>query len=81
VLTAYSSAAANAAENLSPTRDIAGYFVVDGTLGYSVQNWLAQLNAHNILNRHYFINNYQTLYYGNTIGEPFNVWLTVRRNF
>jgi len=80
-MTSYSSPAANAAEGLSPTRNIAGYFVVDGTLSYTVEKWLLQLNAHNLLNRRYYVNNYGTLFYGNTVGEPLNVALTVRREF
>ena len=31
-----------------------------------------QLNAHNLLNKYYFINNYGSLLYGNTIGAPSN---------
>lgn len=63
------------------TRDIAGYVLVDLTFGYSIDKWSLQLNAHNIFDRHYFINNYQTLYYGNQIGEPTNVAFSVRRDF
>jgi outer membrane receptor for ferric coprogen and ferric-rhodotorulic acid len=40
-----------------------------------------QLNVHNVFDRYYFINNYQTLFYGNAVGEPVNVALSVRRKF
>jgi TonB-dependent siderophore receptor len=63
------------------TRDIPGYVLVDLTFGYTFDKWSLQLNAHNIFDRHYFINNYQTLYYGNQIGEPTNLAFSVRRDF
>jgi TonB-dependent siderophore receptor len=63
------------------TRDIAGYTLVDLTAGYVIDKWSVRLNAHNLLDRHYFINNYQTLIYGNTVGTPTNVSLTIRHNF
>lgn len=65
----------------SLTQDIPSYTLVDFTSGYAIGNWSLRLNAHNILNRRYFINNYQTLYYGNEIGAPANVSLTLRRTF
>jgi len=63
------------------TRNIAGYVVVDASIGYAFGNTSLQLNGHNLLDRHYFINNYQTLFYGNAVGEPLNVALTVRHDF
>jgi outer membrane receptor for ferric coprogen and ferric-rhodotorulic acid len=63
------------------TKDIAGYILVDVTAGYVIDKWSVRLNAHNLLDRHYFINNWQTLIYGNTVGTPTNVSLTIRRNF
>lgn len=63
------------------TKNLPGYTLVDATLGYSVAKWRIQLNAHNIFDKHYFINNYQTLYYGNVVGDPANVELSVRRQF
>jgi TonB-dependent siderophore receptor len=63
------------------TGSLPGYTVADLTLGYTLDSWLLQINAHNILDKHYYINNYQTLFYGNTVGAPANVAFTVRRNF
>jgi TonB-dependent siderophore receptor len=63
------------------TKDIAGYFLADLTAGYVIDKWSVRLNVHNLLDRHYFINNYQTLIYGNTVGTPTNLALTIRRNF
>jgi iron complex outermembrane receptor protein len=60
---------------------IPGYALADVTVGYSIEKWLIQLNAHNIFDKRYFINNYQTLFYGNFIGTPTNVALSVRRTF
>lgn len=39
------------------------------------------VGARNIFNKYYFINNYQTLFYGNVIGDPANFALSVRRQF
>jgi iron complex outermembrane receptor protein len=63
----------------NPTRDIPGYVLLDLSAGYSAGKWLVQLNAHNVTDKFYYINNYQSLFYGNMIGAPFNVALTVRR--
>jgi TonB-dependent siderophore receptor len=63
------------------TRDIAGYVVIDTTVSYSINKWTVQLNGHNIFDRHYLVNTYQTLYYGNVVGTPFNVAFSVRRDF
>ncbi|MBS0418296.1 MAG: TonB-dependent receptor [Proteobacteria bacterium] len=63
------------------TRDIAGYLVLDATAGYSFGSTSVQLNAHNLLDRHYFINNYGTLFYGNAVGEPVNWAITLRHDF
>jgi TonB-dependent siderophore receptor len=63
------------------TKDLPGYVLVDASLGYAIHDWLVQVNARNIFDRHYLINNYQTLYYGNAIGEPANVSLSVRYRF
>jgi outer membrane receptor for ferric coprogen and ferric-rhodotorulic acid len=38
-------------------------------------------NARNIFDKHYFINEWQTLYYGNTVGPPANLSLSVRYEF
>jgi TonB-dependent siderophore receptor len=63
------------------TIPIPGYVLADATIGYSIKKWLIQLNAHNIFDKHYFINNYQTLYYGNFIGTPANFSVSVRLDF
>jgi iron complex outermembrane receptor protein len=63
------------------TKDLPGYPLVDANIGYSRASWLVQLNVHNVFDRYYFINNYQTLFYGNAVGEPVNVALSVRRKF
>jgi outer membrane receptor for ferric coprogen and ferric-rhodotorulic acid len=81
VRTSYAGALANMESGLTPTKNIPGYTVVDLNLGYSVGKWSMQLNAHNVFDRHYYINNYQTLFYGNVVGAPANVALSVRRQF
>ena len=63
------------------TKDIPGYTLVDANIGYTIDKWLLQLNGHNILDRHYFINNYQTLFYGNTVGDPANLSVSIRYRF
>jgi len=63
------------------TRHIAGYTIADAMIGYDRGRWTLQVNAHNLFNRHYLINNYDTLFYGNTVGTPFNVSATVRYDF
>lgn len=79
--TSYDNALANVQAGLPPTKDLPGYTVVDATASYEFNKWLLQLNAHNIFNRYYFINDYQTLFYGNFPGEPANVTLSIRREF
>ena len=63
------------------TKDLPGYTLVDATLGYTVGKWLVQLNVHNIFDRRYFFNSYQTLFYGNVVGDPINAALSIRREF
>jgi outer membrane receptor for ferric coprogen and ferric-rhodotorulic acid len=63
------------------TKDLPGYVLADASASYSIAKWLVQLNAHNVFNKRYFINNYQSLIDGNLIGEPLNVSLSVRRDF
>jgi len=79
--TSYDNATANNAAFLSATRDLPGYSLVDVTVSYTIGKWLAQFNARNVFDRHYLINNYQTLYYGNVVGDPTNVALSIRRDF
>jgi outer membrane receptor for ferric coprogen and ferric-rhodotorulic acid len=64
-----------------PTKDIAGYVVADASGSYTFDKWLVQLNARNLFNKRYFINLYQTLYYGNQQGASTNFMLTVQRQF
>lgn len=81
--TAYDNPAANieAFGNPTITKNLSSYFIVDANIGYSWGMWTTQLNAHNILDRHYYINNYQSLIYGNVVGEPANFAITIRRSF
>ena len=81
--TSFNNELANEQFGQSPTvtRDLASYTLVDVNLGYAWDKWLVQLNAHNLFNRNYLINNYQTLFFGNQPGEPCNVVLSLRRTF
>lgn len=63
------------------TKPIHGYALFDLTGGYDIQKWRFQLNLRNITDKSYFINNYQTLYYGNTPGEPRSIFASLRREF
>ncbi len=63
------------------TRDLPGYTLVDGSLGYNLNRWRLQLNVKNIFDKLYYINNYQTLFYGNVVGEPRSVTLSLRAAF
>jgi outer-membrane receptor for ferric coprogen and ferric-rhodotorulic acid len=65
----------------TPTKAIPAYTLVDAIASYKVDKWLVQLNARNILDKHYFINNYQALVYGNEQGAPTNFALSLRRTF
>jgi TonB-dependent siderophore receptor len=61
--------------------DLRDYTVVDGVISYDFAKWSVQLNLKNILDRAYYINNYDTLFYGNSVGEPRSVQVTLRRQF
>ena len=63
------------------TFDIPGYYLTDLTAGYARDKWLWNFNIHNVFNKHYWINSWQTLYYGNVPGAPLNLSLSVRREF
>ena len=63
------------------TQDLPEYLLFDANLGYAVGGWAFQINARNIFDKKYFINNYQTLYYGNVVGDPANFSLSVERDF
>ena len=63
------------------TRDIPGYSILDASAGYTRAQWTLQLNLHNLLDRKYYINNYDTLFYGNAVGAPLNGSITLRYDF
>lgn len=63
------------------TLPIPSYVVLDASLSYAVDNWSFQLNLRNLTNKRYFINNYDTLFYGNAYGIPRSAEFTVSRTF
>ena len=63
------------------TKPIHGYALFDLTGGYDIHKWRFQLNLRNITDKSYFINNYQTLYYGNMPGQPRSIFASLRREF
>ena len=63
------------------TIDIPDYTLVDASVGYDRGPWSFQLTIGNIFDKHYYIDNYQTLYYGNVPGTPRNASISVRRTF
>jgi TonB-dependent siderophore receptor len=63
------------------SKDIASYTITDLNLAYDLGPWKFQGVVSNLFNEKYFINNYQTLYYGNYPGAPLNFSITVRRTF
>jgi iron complex outermembrane receptor protein len=63
------------------TRDLSSYTLVDASAGYSFDRWRLQLNLKNLFDKHYYINNYQTLFYGNVVGEPRSFTVSVRTDF
>jgi iron complex outermembrane receptor protein len=63
------------------TGPIKSYTVVDGNIAYDYGRWTAQINVRNILDRTYYLNEYGTLFYGNTVGTPRSFVFTVRRRF
>ncbi len=63
------------------TENIPSYHLVDAGVAYIIKTWTLQLNIHNIFNEKYYINNYQTLFYGNVPGDPLNATFSVRRSF
>jgi TonB-dependent siderophore receptor len=79
--TSYRSALANSEAGLTPSKDLPSYILVDLSASYTIDKWLFQLNVHNALDKHYFINNWQTLFYGNMPGDPANATLSVRYTF
>lgn len=63
------------------TLPIPSYVVVDGSISYAIDKWSLQLNVRNLTNKRYFINNYDSLFYGNTYGAPRSAAVTVSRAF
>jgi iron complex outermembrane receptor protein len=63
------------------TRPIPAYTVVDASIGYALEKWSFQLNIRNLGDKHYFINNYDSLFYGNTYGVPRSAEFTISRTF
>lgn len=63
------------------TRDLPSYTLVDGSVGYNFDRWRLQLNVKNIFDKLYYINTYQTLFYGNVVGEPRSVTVSLRAGF
>ncbi|WP_082813369.1 TonB-dependent siderophore receptor [Sphingopyxis terrae] len=63
------------------TRDLPSYTLVDVSAGYDFGRFRAQINVKNVFDKHYFVNNYQTLFYGNVVGEPRSVTVSLRANF
>ncbi|MGE0582803.1 MAG: TonB-dependent siderophore receptor [Steroidobacteraceae bacterium] len=63
------------------TRDLPSYTLVDASVGYDFDRWRAQLNVKNIFDERYYINNYETLFYGNVVGEPRSVTVSLRTSF
>jgi outer membrane receptor for ferric coprogen and ferric-rhodotorulic acid len=63
------------------SKDIPGYAILDASAGYSRAGWTLQFNLHNFLDRRYYINNYNTLFYGNVVGAPLNASVTLRKDF
>lgn len=63
------------------TRDIPSYTLVDASAGYDFERFRVQVNVKNLFDKHYFVNNYQTLFYGNVVGEPRSATVSLRANF
>lgn len=63
------------------TKDIPAYTVVDASISYDRDKWSARLNFSNVFDKFYYLNNYDTLFYGNSIGAPRSVTFTVARGF
>ncbi len=63
------------------TKNIDSYTIADANIAYNKGPWMVQLIVSNLFDEHYFINNYQTLYYGNYPGAPRSFAVSVRRTF
>jgi len=64
-----------------PLRDIGVYVVADASSSYTVDKWFIQLNGRNLFSKRYFINLYQTTFYGNETGPSAEFTLTIQRHF
>jgi len=62
------------------TREIGSYTLVDGSIGYSFDNWHTQLNVKNILDDAYYVSGYESLDFLMP-GEPRTVTVSLRRDF
>lgn len=67
--------------NDGSTKDLPGRFLVDANVGYATGKWILQMNARNIFNKRYYINNYGALYFGNVVGDGANLSFSVQRKF
>lgn len=63
------------------TKDLPGYTLFDAGIGYSIDKWRFQLNGKNLTSKRYYINNYQTTFYGNVVGAPRSVTASVKYAF
>jgi iron complex outermembrane receptor protein len=63
------------------TRDLPAYSLADASMGYDFGKVRVQLNLKNLFDKRYYINNYQTLLYGNVVGEPRSVTVSLRADF
>jgi iron complex outermembrane receptor protein len=63
------------------TQALPAYTLIDASAGYAFGRWRAQLNLKNLFDKHYYINNYQTLFFGNVVGEPRSVSVSLRTAF
>jgi iron complex outermembrane receptor protein len=63
------------------SRPVPSYCVTDATAEFARGMWHTQLNVHNVFDKHYYINSYGSLLYGNIVGQPTKVALTLQRVF
>ncbi len=68
-------------DSTGTTRELPSYTIVDLAANYQLENWQIQLNVHNLFDEHYFVNNYDTLFFGNTVGRPANFSISAKVSF
>lgn len=68
-------------DSLGTTRELPSYTVVDLAAGYQIGRWQLRLNVHNLFDEKYYVNNYDSLFYGNDFGRPLNFSVSARVNF